>query len=145
VRLLLVAARVRRMPTYHHESFIDTLPLTNQRGLRSVEFKTCHLTSGIQSRPVAIGGNKWQTVTSSANKWHPVTSSGNRCLLVAVRSHFGLRLGRINPDTPSPGKIFFFSNAFSQTHSLRDPYKTFPSSFARLNLDTNIKNTSSIR
>jgi hypothetical protein len=29
-------------------------------------------------------------------------SSGNRCLLVAVRSHFGLRLGgRINPERAS--------------------------------------------
>jgi hypothetical protein len=47
-------------------------------------------------------GNKWHPVTSSGNKWRPVTSSGNRCLLVAVRSHFGLRLGgRNNPDRAS--------------------------------------------
>ena len=72
---------------------IDTLPLTNQRGLRSVG-----------SLRLAI--IQWQQVASSGNKWHPVTSSGNRCLLVAVRSHFGLRLGgRNNPDRASNNRI----------------------------------------
>ena len=115
------ATRVRWMPTTcHHASFIDTLPMTNQRGLRSVgSLRLASIqsrpvaTSGIQSRPVTSSGNKWQQVASShvqwqqvassGNKWHPVTSSGgNRCLLVAVRSHFGLRLGgRINPERVS--------------------------------------------
>ena len=111
------AARMRRMPTTcHHASFIDTLPLTNQRGLRSIgwEFKTCHCpvaTGGIQMsrwhsnvqwQQVATGGNMWQQVASSHVHSRPVTSSGNRCLLVAVRSHFGLRLGgQNNPDRAS--------------------------------------------
>ena len=47
----------------------------------------------------------WHSVTSSHVQWQqvaPVTSSGNRCLLVVVRSHFGLRLGgRNNPDRAS--------------------------------------------
>jgi hypothetical protein len=70
----------------HIASFFDTLPLTNQRGLRSVgSLKTCHY-----------------LVTSSGNRWQQVSTGVNRCLLVAVRSHFGLRLGgRNNPDRAS--------------------------------------------
>jgi hypothetical protein len=70
----------------------------------SWKFKTCHC-------PVASSHDsnvQWQQVASSHDsnvQWQqvaPVTSSGNRCLLVAVRSHFGLRLdGRINPDRAS--------------------------------------------
>jgi hypothetical protein len=77
------------------------------------------LSSGKQQ--VVTGGVQWQQVASSHLQWHPVTSSGashvqwrqsrpvapvtssdNRCLLVAVRSHFSLRLERrINPDRAS--------------------------------------------
>ena len=101
VRLLHATARMRRMPTTcHHASFIDTLPSFDQSAGTPVswELRLAIIqwqqvaTGGIQSHPVA-------PVTSSGNKWHPVTiqmSSGNRCLLVAVRSHFGLRLGGLN-------------------------------------------------
>jgi hypothetical protein len=121
---LVVIYAARRMPTTcHHASFIDTLPLTNQWGLRSVgSLKTCHYPvtprwrqmafSDIQSRfkcpvaPVTPSGNRWHSVTSSWNsdvQWRqsrPVATGV--CLLVAVRSHFGLCLGgRNNPDRAS--------------------------------------------
>ena len=78
--LLCAASRVHRVPaTWHIESFIDTLPLTNQRGLRSVGSLRLAIqqvaTGGIQSRPVAASGNKWYPVTSSGNKWQQVASS----------------------------------------------------------------------
>jgi hypothetical protein len=101
VRLLHAAARMRQMPTTcHHASFIDTLPLFDQSAGTPVswELKTCHY-------PVTSSGNRWQQVASSHVQWHPVTfewSSGNKCLLVEVRSHFGLRLGgRNNPHRAS--------------------------------------------
>ena len=59
------------------------------------EFKTCHY------YPVAPSGNKW----NSNVQWRqsrPVAIGVNRCLLVAVRTHFGLRLeSRNNPDRAS--------------------------------------------
>jgi hypothetical protein len=87
---------MRRMPTTcHHVSFIDTLPSTNQRGLRSVGSLRLAI---IQWQQVATGGIQSLPVA-------PVTSSGNRCQQVspvAVRSHFGLRLERRNnPDRAS--------------------------------------------
>jgi hypothetical protein len=98
-----------RMPrTCHHASFIDTLPLTNQRGLRSVgSLKTCHY-------PVTPSGNSWHPVTiqmSSHVQWQQVASSHDsnvqwqRCLLVAVRSHFGLRLERRNNPERASNRI----------------------------------------
>ena len=55
--------------------------------------------------PVTSSGNRWQQVATGVNRWH----------LVAVRSHFGLRLdGRNNPARASnrPGRrINLFNNA----------------------------------
>jgi hypothetical protein len=99
---------MRRMPTTcHHASFIDTLPLTNQRGLRSVgNFVRLAIiqwqqvaTGGNRCQQVSTGVNKCQQVSTSVNRCQQVSTGVNRCLLVAVRSHFGLRLERrINPD-----------------------------------------------
>ena len=53
--------------------------------------------SHAQSRPVTPSGNRCQQVSTGVNRWH----------LVAVRSHFGLRLdGRNNPARASnrPGR-----------------------------------------
>jgi hypothetical protein len=67
---LLHAARVRRMPTTCHiASFIDTLPLTNQRGLRSVG----NLRLAIQTFTkvfLAIQTSK------GFDKWHEVATGG---------------------------------------------------------------------
>jgi len=63
--------------------------------------------ANVQSRPVGIHMSSWHSnvqchhvapVTPSHAQSRPVTPSGARLHLVAVRSHFGLRLGgRINP------------------------------------------------
>ena len=79
------AARVHRMPTTcHHASFIDTLPMTNQRGLRSVgrlrlvivqwqkvARKRWH--PKVQWQQVATGGIQM----SSSNKWQQVSPGGS--------------------------------------------------------------------
>jgi hypothetical protein len=119
---------MRRMPTTcRHASFIDTLPLTNQRGLRSdgslrlvfVQWHpvTIQMSSGIQSRfkcPVATGGiqSRFKCLVATGGIQSrfkcPVATGGASHVQWQQVSPggsaiaFRLRLGgRINPDRAS--------------------------------------------